>query len=114
MEAGMSDERAADRSDREAILALLAAPAHVDDGGFGDRVMGALPPRRRSRAVFVLVPLATTVACAVTVVTDGAAVGRAVLTAMAPAVDGATAITPVAVAAMVCALAAAVAALREA
>ena len=52
-------------SDDRDLAALLAKPPHVDDAGFTDRVMSALPPARRSsRLVYAIVPLTTAAASA--------------------------------------------------
>jgi hypothetical protein len=62
------------------LESLLATPPHVDDAGFTDRVMKALPPpRRASRAVYALVPLATAVGGAIVVFAWGPAMAAAPL-----------------------------------
>jgi hypothetical protein len=56
------------------LVSLLTRPAHVDDAGFTDRVMRALPPARRpSRIVYALVPGAAALGAAATVLVGGAA-----------------------------------------
>jgi hypothetical protein len=63
-----------DRNDDLDVAALLARPPHVDDAGFTDRVIEALPPRRRaSRAVYGLVPAAAAVGVGVALVVSGTA-----------------------------------------
>jgi hypothetical protein len=65
------------------IESLLASPPHVDDAGFTDRVMSAIPRRRRaSRAVYALVPLATALGGAIAVFTCGPALAAAPLFVM--------------------------------
>jgi hypothetical protein len=56
-----SPERAHDAAD---LRALLDAAPHVEDAGFSERVMRALPRRRRARgSPYAIVPAFTVLAC---------------------------------------------------